>query len=79
MDEFIGNLKKGKNEFMLTITFDDGYKDNLLYALPILEKFEVPAIIYITTRFQDQNVDLWWYELMEIIQNRSSSRFLRFL
>jgi peptidoglycan/xylan/chitin deacetylase (PgdA/CDA1 family) len=75
MDEFVDNLKKEKNEFMLTITFDDGYKDNLLYALPILEKFEVPALIYITTNFLKQNVDLWWYELMETIQNRSAINF----
>ena len=75
MDEFIDNLKKGKNEFILTITFDDGYKDNLLHALPVLEKFEVPAIIYITTNFLKQNVDLWWYELMETIQNRSTISF----
>ena len=75
MDEFVDNLKKEKNEFMLTITFDDGYKDNLLYALPILEKFEVPALIYITTNFLEQNVDLWWYELMKFIQNRSVMNF----
>jgi len=75
MDEFIDNLKKGKSKFMLTITFDDGYKDNLLYALPILEKFEVPALIYITTNFLEQNVNLWWHELMETIQNRSAINF----
>ena len=75
MDKFVDNLKKEKNEFMLTITFDDGYKDNLLYALPILEKFEVPALIYITTNFLEQNVNLWWHELMETIQNRSAINF----
>ena len=75
MDEFIDNLKKGKSKFMLTITFDDGYKDNLLYALPILEKFEVPALIYITTNFLELNVNLWWHELMETIQNRSAINF----
>ena len=75
MDEFLNNLKKDKNEFMLTITFDDGYKDNLIHALPILEKYEVPALIYITTRFLKQHVDLWWFELIETIQNKSALRF----
>lgn len=32
----------------LTITFDDGYKDNL-FALDICEKYELPFILYITT------------------------------
>jgi peptidoglycan/xylan/chitin deacetylase (PgdA/CDA1 family) len=31
------------------VTFDDGYANNLEIALPILEEFEIPAIIYVTT------------------------------
>jgi peptidoglycan/xylan/chitin deacetylase (PgdA/CDA1 family) len=31
------------------VTFDDGYANNLTIALPILEKFGVPAVIYIST------------------------------
>ncbi|RZO49540.1 MAG: hypothetical protein EVA76_01620 [Candidatus Pelagibacterales bacterium] len=75
MNEFVENLKKKKNEFMVTITFDDGYKDNLLQALPILTKHEVPATIYVTTRFLDKDVDIWWYELADIIQNKSDLKF----
>ena len=75
MDEFVRNLKKKTNEFMVAITFDDGYKDNLYQALPILTKHEVPASIYVTTRFLNQEVDIWWYELGEVIQNRKEINF----
>jgi peptidoglycan/xylan/chitin deacetylase (PgdA/CDA1 family) len=75
MDEFVRNLKKKNNEFMVAITFDDGYKDNLYQALPILTKHEVPASIYVTTRFLNQEVDIWWYELGEVIQNRAEINF----
>ena len=75
MDEFVTNLKKKTNEFMVAITFDDGYKDNLYQALPILTKYEVPASIYVTTRFLNQEVDIWWYELGEVIQNRTEINF----
>ncbi len=33
------------------VTFDDGYRDNLTTALPILEEFQCPAIIYVVTDF----------------------------
>ena len=75
MDEFVKNLKKKTNEFMVAITFDDGYKDNLYQALPILTKHEVPASIYVTTRFLEEEVDIWWYELGEVIQNRKEINF----
>lgn len=34
---------------LFVLTFDDGYKDNYLNAYPILKKYEVPGIIYLTT------------------------------
>ena len=33
------------------LTFDDGYRDNLRYALPILKKYDAPFTIYIPTSF----------------------------
>lgn len=45
--EDLGNREKRKNGFI--ITFDDGYKDNLSTALPLLEKYGYKAVIFITT------------------------------
>lgn len=66
------NNKYKKN---LAITFDDGYKDNLTHAVPILEKYEVPATIYITTRFLENKLDMWWYEIEKIIWQKDKLDF----
>ncbi len=49
----------------ICITFDDGYADNLIYAKPVLEKYNCPATFFIATAFIDQPF-FWWDEL-EII------------
>ncbi|MCP4400624.1 MAG: polysaccharide deacetylase family protein [bacterium] len=38
-------------ERAVCVTFDDGYQDNLTTALPILEAFQCPAIVYVVTDF----------------------------
>lgn len=49
------------------LTFDDGYRDNLQYAYPILKKYEVPFAIYIATGFTDRIGEMWWLALEAVI------------
>jgi peptidoglycan/xylan/chitin deacetylase (PgdA/CDA1 family) len=44
-------LSVPENKRQLAITFDDGYKDNLTVALPLLEKYEMPATIFVAAGF----------------------------
>ena len=69
VDEFV-HLLKTKKKFpkrTMLITFDDGYADNYLEALPILETHNAQAIFYITTSNLNTNQELWWDELERIM------------
>ena len=46
-----------------TVLFDDGYKDNLEMAAPILSKYKCPASFYVVTDCIDRNIPTWTYIL----------------
>jgi peptidoglycan/xylan/chitin deacetylase (PgdA/CDA1 family) len=49
------------------LTFDDGYKDFMRWAYPLLRKYELPFAIYIATSFADRLGELWWVALEAVI------------
>jgi len=51
----------------IVMTFDDGYKDNFDYALPIFDEFKIPFTVYVTNCFPNRNAFLWWYALEDIL------------
>jgi peptidoglycan/xylan/chitin deacetylase (PgdA/CDA1 family) len=51
------------------LTFDGGYRDNRIWAYPILKKYAVPFAIYVPTSFADRVGELWWRVLEAAIAN----------
>ena len=47
-------------ESAVVVTFDDGYSDNYRYALPILERYGIPATIFVSTGNIDTDRLFWW-------------------
>ncbi len=56
-----------------TISFDDGYKDNIDYALPILNKYKVKASFYVVTDCIENNIPTWTHILEFLFQNSRKS------
>ncbi len=64
--ELVQDLKKGSEQpRSVAVTFDDGYADNLYQAEPILEKYAIPAMIFVCTGYAGK--EFWWDELIRLI------------
>ncbi len=48
---------------VLCVTLDDGYRDNLLIARPILESVGITATLFCTTAYPDTGRAYWWERL----------------
>ncbi len=56
----------GAGKRSVAITFDDGYVDNLTTALPLLEKRDVPATVFILTSTIGAEREFWWDALARV-------------
>jgi peptidoglycan/xylan/chitin deacetylase (PgdA/CDA1 family) len=51
----------------VVITFDDGYADNLYHAKPILERYEIPATVFVISGYVGQECEFWWDDLDRLL------------
>lgn len=64
MDEVHRRISTGDHgNHFIALTFDDGYRDNRDYALPIIKRHGVPVTLFLPSSFADGTGDLWWIEL----------------
>jgi peptidoglycan/xylan/chitin deacetylase (PgdA/CDA1 family) len=47
----------------LAVTIDDGYRDFLTEAMPVFERWKVPATVYLISDFIDGKLWPWWNRL----------------
>lgn len=68
LQHMIKTVRDGKSvDRMVAITFDDGYADNLLNAKPLLEKYDIPATVFVATGNLENQREFWWDELERIL------------
>jgi peptidoglycan/xylan/chitin deacetylase (PgdA/CDA1 family) len=53
-------------------TFDDGYRDNRDFALPVMRAFDAPFTIFVTSDFAEGSGRMWWIALERVIAKASA-------
>ncbi|HEY9771523.1 MAG TPA: polysaccharide deacetylase family protein [Coleofasciculaceae cyanobacterium] len=51
----------------IVVTFDDGYADNLYQAKPLLNKYQIPATVFVTSGYVGQQKEFWWDEVERLL------------
>ena len=71
LDAAMSELKSGGRTDaapFAVLTFDDGYRDQLEHAVPVLARHEAPFTLYVTPGFVERSARLWWVELEQAVR-----------
>jgi len=61
--------RKPMQPYSMVLTFDDGYRNNLTHALPILRRYNIPATFFVPTGFLDNPRPFWFDRLDYALQH----------
>ncbi len=73
----LDDIQAGKTRrASVLLTFDDGYKDNVENALPLLRKHALAAAFFVPSEFIGSRDVPWWDEISYCIKSAGQSRFV---
>ena len=64
----------GASRARFSVTFDDGYRDNLELAAPVLERLGIPATLFLSTDYIGTQRLFWWEQLGGMLRATRASR-----
>ena len=71
LDECIEKLASNdRSGCYAVVSFDDGYRDNVSVALPILERYNAPFMMYVPTGAPTRSMQSWWLGLRKLFLSR---------
>ncbi|MGD0400719.1 MAG: polysaccharide deacetylase family protein [Syntrophobacteraceae bacterium] len=59
--------------YSLAISFDDGYENNYLHAFPVLQRYGLKAIFFVTTGRLDREARHFWWDRLDWLHSRVST------
>ena len=62
----------------LVLTFDDGYRNNITHALPVLQRRNVPATFFLSTGNVERREPFWYDRLDFVIQHLRKEQHIFF-
>ena len=75
LDECLEKLAgNDQSRRFVVLTFDDGYRDNVDVALPILERHNAPFMMYVPTGAPTRSMQSWWLGLRKLFLSRETVR-----
>jgi peptidoglycan/xylan/chitin deacetylase (PgdA/CDA1 family) len=71
LDEALRRLGDG-NETppFAVVTFDDGYRDTLTNALPVLQRLSIPCTVFVPSGTVTRDLFAWWLALRTLLRSR---------
>ena len=70
LDELAGDVAGLGRKPLALITFDDGWQDTLVHALPVLKEHGLPGVVFLSTEAILDATDRWWQDLLvEIVSD----------
>lgn len=78
-EAFVERLRSGKpfDDATCLITFDDGWADNFIAALPLLRKHALPAVVFLPTNFIGSENCFWQERLARLLHRLHDLRRVR--
>lgn len=76
LDELPARLVEDNPRRFACFTFDDGYRDNRDFALPVMRDFAAPFTVYVASDFADGRGRLWWVALQRIVDKADTIEVL---
>lgn len=72
LDEGMRRLVDPASRRFVVLTFDDGYRNNLTHALPVLEALRAPFTVYVNSNMLSGEGDVWWLGLRDMLLAQDS-------